>query len=117
MTQFDETLRDALSADDKDFLKTLENDQGMFEQMGATFVGPMKYWTAFAFVLSLIFFGLTIYCFYQMATVEGDRAALMWFAGFIWSAIAVAAIKIWFWLRMNHLATLRELKKIELMLA
>lgn len=31
--------------------------------------------------------------------------------------LAVAMIKMWFWMRMNHLALLRELKRIELRLA
>ena len=115
-TTFDDRLREELSAEDEAFLKDLEEDRGLFTQMGATFHGPMGFWTMFAFVISLIFFGLTIYCFVQLLGAETVSQSTAWLAGFIWSSLAVAMIKLWFWLRMNHLTTLRELKKLELRL-
>lgn len=117
MNTFDDRLRGALSADDAEFLKNLEDDRGLFAQMGATFEGPLKYWTAFAFVLSVTFFGTMIWCAWLIWASESLNVIALATAGFIWSNIAVAMIKMWFWLRMNHLATLRELKKIELRIA
>ncbi len=117
MTTFDDQLRSALSADDEAFLKNLEEDRGLFEQMGETFSGPMKYWTAFAFALSLAFFGLGVLCFVRLFSADGATEIALWLAGFTAANIAVGLVKIWFWMRMNHLATLRELKKIELRIA
>ena len=117
MTEFDDRLRGALSEDDRAFLEDLEGGRGLFAQMGETFHGPMSYWTGFAFLISLVFFGLTLYCGWRLLGVETALDGLVWLAGFTWSAIAVGMVKLWFWLRMNHLATLRELKKIELRLA
>ena len=57
MTSFDEKVRSGLSADDEAFLKRLDSEPGLFEQMGATFSGSMKLWTAFAAVLGFVFFG------------------------------------------------------------
>lgn len=114
MTGFDDALREALSADDEAFLKELESERGLFVQMGDAFSGPLRGWTAFAFVLSVAFFALSGYALYRMTSAAGFEPALMWLAVFVWSAIAVAMIKMWFWLRMNHLAMLRELKRLEL---
>lgn len=41
---------------------------------------------------------------------------VFWLAIFLFAMIAVGLLKIWFWMRMNHLALLRELKRIELRL-
>ncbi len=117
MNTFDDRLRGALSAEDAEFLRNLEDDRGLFAQMGATFEGPLKYWTAFAFVLSFVLFGAAIWCAWLISASDSLNTIALATAGFIWSSLAVAMIKMWFWLRMNHLATLRELKKIELRLA
>lgn len=117
MTEFDERLREGLSEDDRAFLRDLEDGRGLFTQMGDTFRGPMSFWTGFAVLISLVFFGLTLYSGWQLVGAASFQDGAIWLAVFTWSAIAVGMTKIWFWLRMNHLATLRELKKIELRIA
>lgn len=115
MSDFDDALRRSLSADDEAFLKNLE-ERGLFAQMGAMFEGPMKFWTLFAFVLSFAFFIAALFAFWRAIEAESLRETVLWSAGVLWFALAVAMMKLWWWLRMNHLATLRELKKIELRL-
>ena len=117
MTSFETRLKDGLSAEDEAFLKNLEDGESLFGQLGATFAGPMKFWTGFAFVLSVVLFGLAVWSFVQMLAADDIREMLLWLAGVIFGVMAVSMIKVWFWLRMNHLAVLRELKRIELRLA
>ncbi len=118
MTQpFDEKLKDDLSAEDQAFLASLEDERGMYAQIADTFRGPMAGWTGFAFVLSLIFFGAAVYALMQMFNAPPVNEGLLWLAGFFWGTLAVAMIKMWFWLRMQQLVLLRELKKIELRVA
>jgi len=116
MTNLDDRLRAGLSADDEAFLKTLE-DRGMFAQMGATLQGPMKGWTMLAFVFSFVFFLLFLFCFWRGYGAADVRDTVLWCAGSLWLALSVAMLKLWMWERMNHLAVLRELKKIELRVA
>ena len=117
MTSFETRLKDGLSAEDEAFLKNLEDGESLFGQLGATFAGPMRVWTGFAFVLSAAMFALAVGCFTQMFGAGTVREMLLWMTGVICAVIAVSMIKVWFWLRMNHLALLRELKRIELRLA
>lgn len=117
MTDFETRLKDGLSADDEAFLNGLEHEDGLFQQMGGTFSGPLKYWTVFAFILSFVFAGLAGFGLYQVWLAETTKAMFMWFALFSFAALAVSMLKIWFWLRMNHMATMRELKRIELRIA
>ena len=53
MNTFEDRLLTSLNAEDEAFLKELEQDAGLFQQMGMTFTGPLRYWTAFAFIFSL----------------------------------------------------------------
>jgi hypothetical protein len=117
MSDYDVRLKDGLTADDEAFLKDLEDRRGLFSQMGDTFTGPMAGWTVFAWALSLVFFGVSIFCFYKLTGAQASPEGLLWMTGALAAWIAVGLVKVWFWLRMNHLATLRELKKIELRLA
>ena len=114
MSSFEDRLMTSLSADDEAFLKELEDDVGLFQQMGMTFSGPLRYWTAFAFVFSLFFFGLGVWGVYNMFQAESLKIVVLWGALVGFSSLSVGLIKIWFWLRMNHLNVLRELKRIEL---
>lgn len=117
MSDYDLRLKNGLTAEDEAFLKDLEDRRGLFEQIGGTFTGPLAGWTVFAWALSLVFFALSVFCFWKLTGAEEWREGLLWMTGVLAGWISVGLIKIWFWLRMNHLATLREMKKIELRLA
>ncbi len=114
MSQFETRLQKVLDQDDQAFLASLEQEQGLFEQMGSTFSGPLRYWTAFAFVISFSFFLAAMYAGIQMLKAPDAKTAVIWSAGFGVLMLSVGLVKIWFWMRMNHLALLKELKRMQL---
>lgn len=116
MTNFENRLKESLSAEDEAFLRNLEEGESLMGQLGSTFAGPMMVWTAFAFVLSFAFFGIAVWAGFKMYEATEPRLMVFWLGVFLFAMIAVGLIKIWFWMRMNHLALLRELKRIELRL-
>ncbi len=116
MTNFENRLKESLSAEDEAFLRNLEDGESLFGQLGSTFAGPMKFWTGFAFVLAFAFFGIAVWAGFQLYEASEPRLMMVWLCVFLFAMIAVGLIKIWFWMRMNHLALLRELKRIELRL-
>ncbi len=116
MSNFEDRLMTSLNADDEAFLKELEEDTGLFQQMGMTFSGPLRYWTAFAFIISFFIFAVSMWAGYNMLQAESVKMVVLWGALFGWASLGVAMLKIWFWMRMNHLAVLREMKRIELRL-
>lgn len=117
MTNFETRLKESLSAEDEAFLRNLEEGESLFGQLGSTFTGPMKFLTGFAFVLSFAFFGIAVWAGFEMYGATEPRMMVFWLAIFLFAMISVAMLKMWFWMRMNHLAVLRELKRIELRLA
>ena len=117
MSKYEERFTDNLSKDDEAFLANLEDNKGLFQQYFSTFQGPLKFWTYLITVLTLIASGIGLYAAWKFATGADIRGILMW-AGIAWAAWTVQiAMKQWVFERMNHLAVLRELKKIELRLA
>ncbi|MEZ5960449.1 MAG: DUF6768 family protein [Hyphomonadaceae bacterium] len=45
------------------------------------------------------------------------RETVIWTAGALWAAIAVAMLKMYFWMEMNKNVVLREVKRLELQMA
>ena len=117
MTDFDDRLRTALDADDEAFLSELESERGMFAQIGDTFSGPLGGWAKLIFVILFPMSGFMFYAVWQMFTVEGTREIILWSIGALATVIAVGLVKQWFFERMNLMAVLRELKRIELRIA
>jgi len=116
MTSFETRLKEGLTAEDEAFLKNLEEGESLFGQLGATFTGPLKLLTGLAFLLSFTFFGIAVWAGLRIFEATETRELVIWLAVFIFGMLAVSMLKIWFWMRMNHLAVLRELKRIELRL-
>jgi hypothetical protein len=42
---------------------------------------------------------------------------MLWSAGALWAALAVAMLKMYFWMEMNKNVMLREMKRLELQVA
>ncbi|RIJ24155.1 hypothetical protein D1224_07915 [Henriciella barbarensis] len=116
MTGIDEKIRQGMNEDDRAFLASLDAEPGLFQQMGAAFAGTMKLWTVFAVILSLVFFGLSIWSVFAVFNSETPVEAIGWAGIGLAGFMATGFVKIWFWLRMNHLTLLREMKIIELRL-
>jgi len=115
MTRTDDRIREALSADDEAFLNELEHS-GLFEQLGETFHGPLKVWTAIAFVFTFVLTGAAFYGVYQLFTVETTRLLILWGVFVVVVFHGISMLKMWLFNRMNHLGVLRELKAIQLQL-
>lgn len=117
MTEFDDRLRQSLTAEDEAFLRELEDRRGLMDQVSATFHGPMRYWTWVANIVILAATATGLFAIWQMFQSETTRGLILWAAAG-WAAWTVQiALKQWIWDRINMLNVLRELKKIELRLA
>jgi len=117
MTNIDDRIQGALDADDRAFLDSLDDEPGLFRQLGNTFHGPMKGWII---LINAVVFLLTILGFYAVwgfLNAEGVEAMLRW-AALGWAAWTVQiAGKQWLMDRVNMLNILREVKRLELRIA
>lgn len=116
MPRIDDQLRAALSANDRALLDRLGDEPGVFELWRASYQGKFRWLNLIATVFSFVIFAVQIWCLIGLLRTDDAVIAVRWAAGFGFCALAVAMLKMWFWMRMNHLAAVREIKKIELLL-
>lgn len=117
MTKFDDELGATLSAEDKAFLQDLENGRGLFEQLGATLQGPMRFWS---YLITIITFFVAMGAFYagwQALHAVETREIILWSTGVVLLFMMVGFAKNWIFQRMNLLSVLTELKALELRVA
>lgn len=117
MTATDEKISASLNADDEAFLKELDMEPPLFEQVGGSFAGPMRRLTMFANIAAVIATLIGLFAIWKLFEATATRDLILW-AMAVWGAWTVQiAIKQWIWNRINMLNIMRELKRVELRIA
>ena len=117
MSTIDERISGALSEDDRAFLASLDEERGLFTQIGDTLTGPLGGWSKLIFVIAIVV-GLTmIYAAYRFFTSPGGEDLLFWGLVSLGALMMQGFIKEWFYNRMNMIAVLRELKRLQVQVA
>lgn len=117
MTEIDDRIRGALDADDRAFLAGLEENRGLFRQMGDAMTGPLGGWAKLIFVILLLMAGVLFYCVWQLLTAATTDDRILWGIASLAVLTAQGFAKDWFFSRMNMLAILREVKRLQLQVA
>lgn len=117
MTNIDDRIRGALNEDDRQFLASLDEERGLFAQVGDTLTGPLGGWAKLVFVVTALIFAATVYALLQMLNADSTRDIVLWATAVIVGFMATGFTKDWFFSRMNMLTVLREIKKMQLQIA
>lgn len=120
MTDTDDRIRGVLDEDDKAFLASLEEDRGLFRQIGDSWQGPMGGWAKFAFAIATAFGLIMLFVGWQVIqTMHGGNAAehTIWAIVLLMVLTMLGFIKQWIFERMNMLTILREVKRVQVQLA
>jgi hypothetical protein len=117
MTNLDQAIRQALSAEDAEFLAKFEKEAPLHEQVFGAFTGPFGGLNVLGVIFTFAMFGAFCYCVWQFFNVSETRDLIFWSAAALWSAVAVGMLKIWFWMEMHKNQVLREVKRLELQVA
>lgn len=117
MTNLDQAIRQALSAEDAEFLARFEKEAPLHEQVLGTFTGSWGALNIFGVLLTFAMFGAFVYCVWNLFETTDLRAIMLWSVGVLATALSVAMLKIWFWMEMQKNQVLREVKRLELQVA
>ena len=111
MNRHDETKKvlEALRADAGDNA----GDDTLFEMALGPFRGRRRRWTVFLWAMTFVWFGVAVFCAVRFFEPAETHAHIAWAVGFLFSMMAVGALKIWAWMDMIHTSTMRELKRVE----
>lgn len=116
MSKLDQAISQALSAEDAEFLARFKAQSPIGEVFG-TFTGPWGVMNVFAALITFAMFGAFVYCAWSAFTTTDLRETVMWSAGAVITMLAVAMLKMYFWMEMNKNVVLREVKRLELQVA
>lgn len=116
MSNLENAIREALSAEDAAFLARFE-EEGKFSQALGTFRGQSGALNVFAAIITFAMFGGFLYCAWSAFEATAVRETVLWSAGALLAMLAVAMLKMYFWMEINRNATLREVKRLELQVA
>jgi hypothetical protein len=117
MNNHDERISSALDHDDHAFLTSLETDRGMFRQLGDSWKGPLGGWAKFSFAIAVIIGVALAYSFYRTMTAPGGDAMIGWGMTCLALLIMQGFLKEWMFARMNMLAVLSEVKRLQVQVA
>lgn len=91
-----------------------EDQLTIFGMLWRSFRGPFRWMAAVVVLLVIIFSGLALYCGYMMLNAPSVDLRINWLAGLIIAFVVVVVLRLWFFMEMNRLSVLREIKRLEL---
>lgn len=117
MTDLDKRIFEALKEEDREVLKSYSEEAGLFELVGASFKGKQRFFSIGIWILNPIILGAAIYCGLQFFSADSTQYQMAWMAGFLLSFISIGQLKVWYWMELNKITMLREIKRLELQVA
>lgn len=112
----DELIREAVRAEDIEQFDGLA-EPGLPEMVVDLFRGRLRAYVVMFLFMMLACTALAVFCGIRFLGTSDVPAMLRWGAGFFFCTFTALNAKNWYWMQMEHLATTRELKRVELLVA
>lgn len=94
----------------------LGHEPNIAEELVATFRGRRRWLNGIAFGWTLVLFLVAVWAGCEFFQADAMRDQLRWGGLTLLAALAVAMVKIYFWLELHTNRVLREVKRVELLL-
>lgn len=116
MEDIDKLIKETLTQEEAKFYDDLE-EQNILDMVFGLFRGKNKWMMYLMNLITIVLFGLFIYCLVQFFNVEATKDLLKWGLGSIVFLIGVSMLKVFAWMQMDKNALIRELKRLELQIS
>ena len=113
MEDIDQLIKDTLTQEEAKFYDDLD-EQNVLGMLGGLFQGKNAWLIVVMNIMTLIFFGLFVYCTIQFFDTESTNEMMKWGIGGLVFMIGVSMLKIFAWMQMDKNALMREIKRLEL---
>lgn len=117
MTTIDSEIRKTLSAEDERFLAEATGEEALFDQVMASFRGKRSWLVGIVMFWTFAFFVLGVWMGWIFFHAETTQMLARSGAALFFCMLAVAMLKSWYFAELNNAAVLRELKRLQLMIA
>ncbi len=116
MKNINQKILEALQ-DDKAAHEFSEEQANALQLIGQSFKGTFRLTFVVVVSLQLTFAGLAIYCSYHLVNELDIGLKINWLAGTLSTVVAFAIARIWFFMELNRLSVIREVKRVELQIS
>ena len=113
LEDIDKLIKETLTQEEAKFYDKLD-EQNVFEMVGGLFQGKNKWIMYLMNLMTLIFFGLFVYCTIQFFDTDVTNEMIKWGVGGLVFLFGVSMLKVFAWLQMDKNAIIREIKRLEL---
>ena len=108
----DKLIKETLTQEEAKFYDELE-EQNVIEMVGGLFQGKNKWIMVIMNFMTLVFFGLFVYCTVQFFNSSETNELLKWGIGGLVFLFGVSILKVFAWMQMDKNAVIREIKRLE----
>lgn len=109
MEDIDKLIKETLTKEEAKFYDSLE-EQNVLQMVGGLFHGKNKWIMFLMNIMTLIFFGLFIYCAIQFINADITNEIIKWAVFGLFFMLVVSMLKMFAWMQMDKNALLREIK-------
>jgi len=113
MEDIDKLIKETLTEEEAKFYNELE-EQNVFEMVLGIFSGKNRWIMYLMNFMTLVFFGLFVYCTVQFFNTDVTNELIKWGIGGLVFLFGVSMLKVFAWMQMDKNAIIRELKRLEL---
>jgi hypothetical protein len=113
MEDIDQLIKETLTREEAKFYDELD-EQNIFQMVLGVFTGKNKWIMYIMNIMTIIFFGLFVYCTIQFFNTDVTNELIKWGIGGFALLMAVSMMKIFVWMQMDKNAIMREMKRLEL---
>ena len=117
MTDIDDAIRAGLDADDRAFLASLDDERGLFRQLGDSLGGPLGGWAKVVFAMTFLLGIVLLVSVWQLLTADTTRDQILWATAAMALVMSTGFLKDWLFSRMNRFTVLREVKRLQVQVA
>jgi hypothetical protein len=110
--KIDEIIKDALTKEEAKFYDQLE-EQNLIQMLGGVFKGKLGWLVVIMNVVTVIVFGLFIYCAIQFFNSDDTNELIKWAVGGTFCMIVIGMLKVFVWMQMDKNSIIREMKRLE----
>lgn len=116
LEEIDQLIKETLTEQEAKFYDSLD-EQNVFQMMGGIFKGKNAWLMVIMSIVQVVFFAAFIYCLVQFLQTDETNELIRWgFAGTL-SIMASSMLKVYGWIRIEQKSTVREIKRIELLIS
>ena len=117
MNAFDDDIRGAMQAGADDASRRSAGDEGVIQQVAATFRSRMRRWILITWAATAFWVGVAVWAATAFFRSQDTRDWIMYACIFLFAGMAIAMLKMWYLMEMNRNTHSREIKRVELQLA